>query len=66
MRTQHNITTQGWQPPFEEVQDLAHINRKIQRSFKLAQDMRDKVRARRAEDQHIMELAEYYQPFMEA
>jgi hypothetical protein len=52
-----------WLPPFDEVPAPQHFHVKAKRSIKRAMD---KVRARRAEDRHIMELAEYYHPFLEA
>lgn len=56
----------GWKPAFEVGHTQKYIEQKHQRAIKLHKDMRDKVRARRAEDLHIMELAEYHYPFLEA
>ena len=65
MLQQHQQLPQNWAPAFDEGV-AQHTTHKAQRSNKLARDMREKVLARRAEDRHIMELAEYHFPFMEA
>lgn len=65
-----SIQSQQWQQaqtwlPFFDEQPSHHIGRKSARETKLARD-RAKARAEREEDAHILELADYYHPFMEA
>ena len=64
--TQFHTQSLGWVPAFEVGHIQNFTEQKHRRANKLARDMRDKVRAIKAEDQHIMDLAEYYNPFMEA